>query len=364
MKKNSILLEDAKNIFDSCGDIFSELSGKNLLITGGAGFLCSYFLDIFSIYNMQNPGKEINILATDNFLSGIPERLEAFNGIAGIEIRNHNVLKQLDEEITFDYIIHGASVASPIYYRKYPLETIDVNINGTWNMLKRAQADKSKAILYFSSSEVYGDPDPARVPSDETYLGNVETMGPRACYDESKRLGETLCYNFYHQHGVPVKVVRPFNVYGPGQNLNDERILPDLLSASIENKDIVLFSDGTPTRSFVYVRDFMKGTLGIMFNGKPAEPYNVGNDEEVSISQVAAMMCDAAKEFGRDISVKFETSQDEQYLEDNPNRRCPDLQKTKSTINWKPEIMVREGLSRTLSSYLEEETLETQAKET
>ncbi len=353
MLASKIVEDDCLVLMERYSGLFNQLSGSQILITGAAGFLGSYFLDIFAHHNLKNPSNAINVLATDNFLSGVQDRLKAFQGITGITLRQHNVLNALEVDFAFDYIIHAASIASPIYYRKYPLETIDVNVNGTWNMLRRATTDKAKAILYFSSSEIYGDPDPARIPTDESYLGNVSCLGPRACYDESKRLGETLAYNYHRQFGTPVKIVRPFNVYGPGQNLNDQRILPDLMAASVEERDIVLYSDGKPSRSFCYVRDFFAGTLNVMLKGSPAEAYNIGNDEEITIKETARLMCEVALENGKNIDVTFKKSADSDYLVDNPNRRCPDLTKARAEFDWAPEVLLREGLSRTLRSYLE-----------
>lgn len=358
MSTQTIVQQDAEALFQAWPRLFAELAGKNVLITGAAGFLCAYFLDIFAHYNKTHSANPINILATDNFLAGVPARLQAFQNVPGIRIQQHDVLTSLADKTKFDYIIHGASVASPIYYRKFPIETIDANVNGTWNMLRRAQADASKAVLYFSSSEIYGDPDPAHIPTAESYWGNVSSMGPRACYDESKRLGETLAYNYFHQYQTPVKIVRPFNVYGPGQRLNDGRIVPDLMAAGLENRDIVLYSDGTPTRSFCYARDFLAGTLLVLLEGNPAEAYNVGNDEEISIREVANRMCKAAAELGRSINIAFESSADSNYLTHNPNRRCPNLGKMKAQFNWQPQVSVAEGLKRTLASYLEQSSQE------
>lgn len=353
MINHPILAQDCHWLQTTYPELFTELEGKDILLTGAAGFLGAYFLDIFAHYNMAHGQNPIRVFATDNYLSANPARLEAFNGVPGITLCKHSVMEPLPTHAPrFDYIIHGASVASPIFYRQYPIETIEANVIGTWNLLKRAQTDASKAILVFSSSEIYGDPATDKIPTAEDYWGNVSCLGPRACYDESKRLGETLAYNFYHQHQVPAKIVRPFNVYGPGQRLNDGRIIPDLLAAAVEGRDIVLYSDGTPTRSFCYVRDFMAGTLLVMIKGAPAEPYNVGNDEELSMRHVAELMTEVAAQNGKSLGITFAKSAEAAYLTHNPNRRCPNLGKMEKAFGWRPQVMVKEGLARTLSTYL------------
>jgi UDP-glucuronate decarboxylase len=244
-------------------------------------------------------------------------------------------------------------MASPVYYRPRPLETIDANVNGTWRMLDLAEAHGAKGVLFFSSSEIYGDPDPKFIPTPEHYRGNVSCTGPRACYDESKRLGETLCISFWAQRKVPSKIVRPFNVYGPGQRLNDGRMVPDMMSAALKGGPIVLLSDGSPTRSFCYVRDFIAGSLGVLVLGKPAEPYNVGNAEERSMLDVARMMAEIAGPPGRPLEVKFGKSDDADYLVDNPNRRCPDLTKVMTDVGYEPAVDLRAGLARTFEYYRE-----------
>jgi dTDP-glucose 4,6-dehydratase/UDP-glucuronate decarboxylase len=220
-------------------------------------------------------------------------------------------------------------------------------------MLDLAQEHGSKGLLFFSSSEIYGDPDPKFIPTPEDYRGYVSCTGPRACYDESKRLGETLCISFWAQRKVPSKIVRPFNVYGPGQRLNDGRMVPDMMSAALKGGPIVLLSDGRPTRSFCYVRDFISGSLAVLVKGKPAEPYNVGNAEERSMLEAARLMAEIAGRPGRPIEVEFRKSDDAQYLIDNPNRRCPDLTKVKTDVGYEPQVDLRSGLTRTLTYYRE-----------
>jgi dTDP-glucose 4,6-dehydratase/UDP-glucuronate decarboxylase len=267
-----------------------------------------------------------------------------------MELRQCDASQPFDPGERVDWIIHGASIASPPVYRQYPLETIDVNVNGTRHMLDLLRRGGS-GMLLLSSSEIYGDPDPAHIPTAEDYRGLVSCTGPRACYDESKRLAETLAMTYYRLHSSPVKIIRPFNVYGPGQRLDDGRIVPSLISAAFYRRPIVLYSDGRATRSFCYVRDAIHGMLLVLLSAVAGEAFNVGNDEEVSVSEAAHIA--AGLDGPPELPIHFEVSGDRDYLSDNPQRRCPDLTKLKNLGGWEPRVKVREGLARTLQSYRE-----------
>jgi dTDP-glucose 4,6-dehydratase/UDP-glucuronate decarboxylase len=249
----------------------------------------------------------------------------------------------------FDFIIHGASIASPKVYRQYPLETLDTNISGLRHMLELAKSHKSESILYFSSSEIYGDPPAHEIPTNEAYRGNVSCIGPRACYDESKRLGETLCYLYHQQHGVPAKIVRPFNNYGPGLRLADGRVLPDFCRDILADRDIVLRSDGSPTRTFCYVSDALTGYLLTLLSRHDAEPFNIGSDApEISMRDLGQMLLQVA---GSTRHVIHAPSEEADYLTDNPNRRCPNLAKSRSLLGYTPHVDLKLGLSRMLYWY-------------
>lgn len=344
-----IIREDVDLIVEYLAERIQEFAGKTMLITGSGGFLCSYFLDFAQVAN-EMLSKPFQVVSLDNFLTGWPDRIHHLESSPYIQFIKHDVSKPLEYDGPLDYIIHGASIASPMVYRQYPLETIDVNVNGTWHMLELAKEKSIKSMLFLSSSEVYGDPDPAMVPTSEEYNGNVSCTGPRACYDESKRLGETLCTTYWRKHQVPVKMIRPFNVYGPGQRLDDKRIIPDVMSGALRREPIVLLSNGLATRSFCYVTDAVCGMLEVLLSEHNAEAFNVGNDQEVTIREVAET---AATLDVKPLEVRYETSEDPDYLCDNPNRRCPNLTKLRGLGNWKPTIMLRDGLSRTLRYYRE-----------
>ena len=341
---DSDLVEVARGL----GEEAQGFSGKTVLMTGARGFLGRHFSEVFAHLNEHVLEKPCTFVGMDNLLTA---------GEAGANVQERpnftfvkqDVTKPIEYDGQVDYVIHAAGIASPFYYRAYPLETLEVAITGTRNALELATRQHAR-FTFFSSSEIYGDPDPVHVPTQESYRGSVSCRGPRACYDESKRVGETLCYVFHEKFGTATTAIRPFNVYGPGQRLDDGRIIPDLMSAAFERRPIVLFSDGRATRSFCYIRDAVRAMLLILLAGAAGEAYNVGNDEEVSIGDVARI---AAGLESPALPITFETSQDRDYLSDNPQRRCPDLTKLKKLGGWTPEIKVREGLARTLRSYRE-----------
>jgi nucleoside-diphosphate-sugar epimerase len=240
----------------------------------------------------------------------------------------------------------------------YPIETMDANVNGLRFLLEysRAQRDKGRPVegfLFFSTSEIYGDPPPEAIPTSETYRGNVSCTGPRACYDESKRYGETLCVNFARTYDLPIKVARPFNNYGPGLKITDRRVLPDFARDVLAGKDIVMLSDGSPTRAFCYVADAVVVYYKILTRGQKGEAYNIGVEEpEISIADLAQRIAALASElWGYEGQVVREASPDRNYLVDNPNRRCPLITKARNELGYEPRISLDEGLRRSLIWY-------------
>jgi len=207
--------------------------------------------------------------------------------------------------------------------------------------------------LFFSSSEVYGNPTKDQIPTNEEYNGNVSFTGPRACYDESKRYGETLSINFSQQYNLPVKIARPFNNYGPGLKINDTRALPDFARNVIDESDIVLFSDGSPTRTFCYISDAITGYFLVLLNGKDGRPYNIGiQSPEISIRELAEITIEIAKNlFNYQGKLVFANSHDEHYLTDNPDRRCPDISRAINELSYNPTIDIHEGVRRSLIWY-------------
>lgn len=346
-----------------CGDLDAEfklMSGGRLLITGGAGFLGYYLVQSILHWNdTWADGSKIALTVYDNYARGLPEWLESLRDHPCLELRRYDLIEPLPKDIGhFDYIIHAAGIASPTYYRAQPLKCIDANINGLRNLLNYAVAERDagrplRGFLFFSSSEIYGDPDASAIPTAETYRGNVSCTGPRACYDESKRFGETLCVVYAKQDGVPVRMARPFNNYGPGLKITDGRVIPDFAKDIFAGRDIVMISDGKPKRTFCYATDAITGYFKVLLRGGDGEPYNIGIDSpEISVGELANLAVKAAADLcGYRGKVVLGGSSEPDYLIDNPNRRCPVIDKARSELGFDPKVSIQEGIYRSLIWY-------------
>jgi len=351
--KNKILLEDMSYIFDGLSSKEkNKFKNSTIIITGCGGFLGYYFMHFFAHY--ANELKINKIIGLDNFLTGTRDWLETLeNENKKIILKEFNVITDdiVDIEGSEDanFIIHGASIASPIFYRIYPEETLDANITGLRRILDYYKKKNIDGLLFFSSSEIYGDPFPEFIPTSEDYRGNVATMGPRACYDEAKRFGETMCYIFNQKYDIPISIARPFNNYGPGMNINDKRLPADFAKAVHEGRDLIMYSDGKPTRTFCYIADAITGYLKVLLHGK-LDVFNIGIDKpEVSVGEFAELFSKNAKSiYNYKGEVKFEIPEDKEYMTDNPNRRCPNIDKARNILDYNPSIYVDEGIGRYL----------------
>jgi dTDP-glucose 4,6-dehydratase/UDP-glucuronate decarboxylase len=360
----TIVSEDLDYICRSLSTEFERMRGKRLLVIGGAGFLGYYLVQSVLHYNAKGGGKPIALTVYDNYIRGVPAWLSALGGNPHLTLVKHDISGPLPADMpNFQFIVHGGSIASPIFYKKYPIETMDSNVNGLRTLLGYAQkqahtAEPVEGFLFFSSSEIYGDPPPDCIPTPETYRGYVSCTGPRACYDESKRYGETLCVNFTQQHGLPIKVARPFNNYGPGLKITDHRVLPDFARDVFANRDIVMLSSGTPRRTFCYVADAVVGYYKALVVGRPGEAYNVGVEKpEISVMELAERVAAIGREhFG--YTGKIVKKFDAEYVLDNPERRCPVIDKARKDLNYNPSFLVDEGLLRSMIWYSGNRTAE------
>lgn len=343
-----VVRRDLEEICERAAPALQRLRDKTILVAGGEGFLPSYLADalLHAVDTGVAPG--CRVICVDNRSTADPTRLARRAGRADFTLIEHDITVPLELEQPVDYVVHGASIASPSWYRERPLETIDVNVAGTRHLLDLARANDVAGFLYLSSSEIYGDPPADRIPTPETYWGHVSSVGPRACYDESKRLAETLCTTYHRLYGLPVTIVRPFNVYGPRLRLDDGRVVPDFVLDALERRQINLLSDGRVTRSFCYVADAVAALLHLLALDGAGEAFNLGNDDEVTIADLAQAVDEVS---GNNLGIRYSTSADPAYLTDNPSRRSPDLTKLAAATGWRPAVGLREGIERTLTYY-------------
>jgi UDP-glucuronate decarboxylase len=341
--KNFFLSSDIDEIVERISGVAKDLSGKTVLLTGGRGFLGRYFVEVFDRLNKDVLDKPMTLIVLDNLITAGKEgaQIPKYDHIKFIK---HNVIHPFAFEGALDYVIHAAGIASPYYYRVYPIETMEVAINGTRNMLELAEKSSAR-FSFFSSSEIYGDPDAKHVPMQESYRGNVSCQGPRACYDESKRAGETLCYIYHTQNGTATNTIRPFNVYGPGMQETDYRVLPNFASRIKSGSPLHIYGDGTQTRTFCYVTDALVGFFKVFLKGVPGEAYNIGNPKpEVSMIDLAeALKTISSSNIKYDI-IEYPDS----YPADEPMRRSPDIRKARVQLGFEPIVGFKEGLSRFL----------------
>jgi nucleoside-diphosphate-sugar epimerase len=356
-----VVRDDVRAVAEACRKELDALAGREVLLTGGAGFLGYLLSHCLAMVGDHDGRQPVRLTVYENFSRGRKVWLDELGRRPNVRVVEHDITRPLPPDAPqFDFIIHAASIASPIYYRKFPIQTIDANVNGLRHLLdfakSRIDAGKPLAgMLFFSTSEIYGDPSPDAIPTPETYRGFVSCTGPRACYDESKRLGETLCVNFAQQYGVRVSMARPFNNYGPGLGITDRRVLPDLARNVLGGEDLVLLSDGRATRTFCYVSDAVSGYLKILVNGRPGEPYNIGTAApEICMRELADQVAALGRELvGYKGTVVYKTSDDAAYLRDNPTRRCPDLTKATTELGYAPRVSLEGGLRRALIWYRE-----------
>jgi nucleoside-diphosphate-sugar epimerase len=301
-----------------------------IVVTGGAGFIGSHLCA-----RLLEDGH--NVLCVDNLLTGSEKNIESLRNNPGFTFLQHDVTVPFNFEA--EAIYHLASPASPVGYMENPIETIMVNSLGTYQMLEQARRQKA-IFLFTSTSEAYGDP--LVHPQREDYWGNVNPVGPRACYDESKRLGETLTMEYYRQFQVTTRMVRIFNTYGPNSQADDGRMIPNFITQALQNKPLTIYGDGSITRSICYVSDLVEGLLLALFKPFTAgEIFNLGNTEELTVlefAQTIIRLCQSSS------TIIFEPGRI-----DDPERRRPDISKAQRALGWQHNISTEEGLKRTIA---------------
>jgi UDP-glucuronate decarboxylase len=305
---------------------------KRILVTGGAGFLGSHLCE-----RLLAAGNDV--LCVDNYFTGSKQNIVNCLDNPRFELMRHDVTFPLYVEV--DEIYNLACPASPIHYQHDPVQTTKTSVHGAINMLGLAKRTRAK-IFQASTSEVYGDP--TVHPQVESYRGNVNPLGPRACYDEGKRCAETLFFDYYRQHNLRIRVVRIFNTYGPRMHPNDGRVVSNFIVQALKNEPITLYGDGTQTRAFCYVDDMIEGFLRMM--DAPDDitgPMNLGNPVETSVAELAGIIIDLTGSRSKIVHRPLPV--------DDPIQRCPDISQAKALLDWEPKTPLRPGLQRTIAYF-------------
>ncbi|MEA2004887.1 MAG: UDP-glucuronic acid decarboxylase family protein [Acidobacteriota bacterium] len=304
---------------------------NRILITGGAGFLGSHLCEA-----LLQTGADV--LCVDNFFSGDKDNIRHLLTHPYFELIRHDIIHPLFVEV--DEIFHLACPASPIHYQYNSIKTVKTNVIGTINMLGLAKRIKAP-ILFASSSEVYGSPEIH--PQPESYWGHVNPIGPRSCYDEGKRVAETLMMDYHRQNKVNAKIVRIFNTYGPRMAPNDGRVISNFIIQALKGDPLTVYGDGSQTRSFCYVSDLIDGLIAMMKAKEFTGPLNLGNSVEYSILELAQKIIKLTKSPSKIIH--------EPLPSDDPKRRCPDISLVRKVLGWEPKIDLQEGLEKTISYF-------------
>ena len=299
-----------------------------IVVTGGAGFIGSHLTE-----ELLKQGHSVVVI--DNFITGSRKNLEHLPG-EKLSIIEHDITRPIYLAEKIDRLYHLASPASPIDYQKLPIQTLKVGALGSHNMLGMAKAHGARLLLA-STSEVYGDPEIH--PQKETYWGNVNPVGPRGCYDESKRFAEAIVVAYRDYHNVDTRIIRIFNTYGPRMRLNDGRVVPAFISQILNGEDLTIFGDGSQTRSFCYVSDLVRGMIGVMEQADQ-NPINLGNPAEITIRQFAEKIIELTAVKARMVLKPLP--------QDDPKRRQPDITRARTLLNWEPVVGLEEGLKKTI----------------
>jgi UDP-glucuronate decarboxylase len=303
-----------------------------ILVTGGAGFIGSHLCE--RLIANQN-----DVLCVDNFFTGTRDNIAHLIGNPHFELLRHDVTQPLRVEV--DRIFNLACPASPVHYQFNPAQTVKTSVHGAINMLGLAKRTKAR-ILQASTSEVYGDP--TVHPQTEEYWGNVNPIGPRACYDEGKRCAETLFFDYHRQHGVEIKVIRIFNTYGPRMHPNDGRVVSNFIMQALRGEDITIYGDGTQTRSFCYVDDLVEGMLRMMDSPQDITgPINLGNPTEFTMQELAQMVIR--------LCASKSALVNRPLPQDDPRQRQPNISRARTMLNWDPKVGLEAGLLRTIAYF-------------
>ena len=335
MSEKYFLESDIKVIVENLRKYIKYFEGKKFLISGANGFLGKYFIKSLITIN-KSLKKKIKILAIDIKFDKCDIYLDKHVSKIKLNINNFNKIK-----FRSDYVLHAAGIPSPKHYYNKPIEAIFTSITGTKKLLEYSKKNKSK-FIFFSSSEIYGNPDNKNIPTKETYNGNVSSIEDRSCYDEGKRVGETLCYFYKIKYKVNVAVFRPFNVFGPGMPKNDYRVFPRFFSSIKKNQPITIFKNGKQTRTFCYVTDAITAMFMVIIKGNKFV-YNIGNNKpEINMSQLYKNITKSIPKQVKSIYVNYPKN----YPQVEPLRRCPDISKLKNELGFKNKVSLQDSIKK------------------
>lgn len=337
----------------ACGLPWERLSGNTVVVSGAGGFLPSYMVAaLLHMNRTRGLGVRVVGLVRDPTRAVGPlGRLVGFGPEDGLQLAAQDVCRPLKYLGPVDWVVHAASPATPKAYGKDPVGTLSANVLGAHNLLEAARERGCKGFLYLSSGEVYGEVGPEQVPTAETDYGYLDPMLVRSCYAESKRMAETMCVSWRHQHGVPTVVARPFHTYGPGMDLTDGRVFSDFVADVVARRDIVLKSAGTARRTFCYVADATEAFFTLLFKGQGGEAYNVSHDGcETSIRELAELVAGLFPGFGLAVDAR-QGEHDPDYMQSPITRNFPDIGKIRA-LGWAPRTGLAEGFRRTIRSFL------------
>ncbi|MCO6401212.1 MAG: NAD-dependent epimerase/dehydratase family protein [Verrucomicrobia bacterium] len=346
--RHPIIEEDLARILDQPVP-WESFRNARILISGAYGFVVAYLVEAL-LYANERLQLGARVTGVVRNRDKAMKRFAAYAGRNDLDFLFQDVCEPLAEEVHADYVIHGASWASPKYYGSQPVGSLLPNVLGTYQLLELARRRQSRGFLFFSSAEIYGRVDPSAIPTPETYEGRVQPTEVRSCYAESKRMGETMCVAWHKQHEVPATMARIFHTYGPGMALDDGRVFADFTRDILERRNIRMMSDGAHRRTFCYLSDAAVALLLIMLKGQPGTAYNMGNDDaEVSIAELADTMVNLFPD--RNLRVeRVGDSHPAGYLRTTVDRACPNTQRLRG-LGWTPRVGVEEGFRRTVLSY-------------
>ncbi|MCZ2808262.1 MAG: SDR family oxidoreductase [Candidatus Bathyarchaeota archaeon] len=336
----NIAEEDVKSLVKRLVEQGVDFGDQSVLVTGGAGFLGSYLCDVLVKLGAH-------VICIDNFSSGAKDNIHHLVGLNNFRVIEHDISQPIVFDKKIDVVMHLASRASPFEFARFPIQIMKANTLGTWVALGIAKENKAR-LVYASSSEIYGDPDPANIPTPETYWGNVNPVGPRSCYDEAKRAGEAFTNAYRIEHGLDTRVLRIFNTFGPRMRPGDlyGRVIPRFIDQALGGRALTVFGDGTQTRSFSYVSDTVEGIVKAMWVDEASgEVLNLGSCVETRIIDLAKMVLELT---GSASEIEFHP-----LPIDDPRRRCPDISKARNLLDWEPKSSLEQGLKKTIMWFKE-----------